>query len=202
MMTGAQFVNVGGANASLADLFICDNIPYGTRVMFATETGAYDTIKYVEEAYDELNDDFVPGWANGEEYLVSDTIAPGSGFWVIAPSAIELTQLGEVVKEDSVTITIPANIYTMVANPFPKGLNPNDAIWSENLPYRTQLMTLNSDGSYTTYRYLEEAYDEANDDFIPGWGNGEEYLITEPITSAGDGVWILTTEEISVTFTK
>ena len=202
MMTGAQFVNVGGTNASLADLFISDNIPYGTRVMFATETGAYDTIKYLEEAYDEANDDFIPGWGDGDEYLVTNPVAPGTGFWVISPSAIELTQVGEVVNKDSYTVTIPANIYTMVANPFPKGFNPNKATWSANLPYRTQMLTLNDNGSYTTYRYLEEAYDEANDDFYPGWGDGDEYLVTNPIAFEGEGVWVLSTEEITVTFTK
>lgn len=202
MMTGAQFAKVGGTNATLSDLFVTDNIPYGTCVMFANESGTYDTIKYLEEAYDEVKDDFYPGWGDVEEYLVSDAVVPGTGFWVIAPSAIELTQVGEVVDKDTYTVTIPANIYTMVANPFPKGFNPNEAIWSDNLPYRTELMTLNADGSYTTYRYLEEAYDEAKDDFYPGWGDVEEFLITKSIASEGAGVWVLSTEEITITFKK
>ena len=198
-MGGVQFVSVGGTAGSLNDLF-GGNIEYGTEIMFLDEsTGAYLTYKYLEEAYDEANDDFLPGWGDGDEYYVEAPVLPGTGFWYCPHADGSVIQAGEISSSGTVTISIPAGSYTMVSNPFPVGFNPNDATWDDGLPFGAMLMTLDASGAYVTYKYLEEAYDEANDDFLPGWGDGDEYLVTGEIAAPGEGFWVYSTVATSLT---
>ena len=63
-------------------------------------------------------------------------------------------------------------------------------------------MTLNASGSYDHFYYLEEAYDAQTDDFVTGWGDGGEEFVTENIASFGQGIWVKSTEAISLTITK
>ena len=200
-MSGIQFVNVGGANASLNDLFV-GNIAYGTEIMFLDPSGAYITYKYLEEAYDEDNDTFVEGWGDGDEYLVSNPLANGSGFWFCPHADGDVTQAGQVSAEGTVTISIPAGAYTMVCNPFPTGFNPNSATWGDNLAYGTMIMTLDASGAYVTYKYLEEAYDEDADTFAPGWGDGDEYLIKTDIADVGEGFWVYAPSATTLTISS
>ena len=198
-MSGIQFVGVGEVVAGLNDLF-CGEIAYGTEIMFLDQTsGAYITYKYLEEAYDEDADEFLPGWGAGDEYYVTDPVPAGSGFWFCPHSDGDVTQAGQVTTSDSVSISIPAGAYTMVSNPYPTGFNPNSVQWDENLAYGTMIMTLDASGAYITYKYLEEAYDEDADTFAPGWGDGDEYLVKSDIAAAGEGFWVYAPVATSLT---
>ena len=201
-LSGSQFVKVGGNNATLNDLFSSTDIPFDTEVLTLNASGTYDHFYYLEEAYDAESDDFIQGWGDGSEEYVTDTLPPGTGFWVKAPESYSLTQAGEVVSSDSITIDVPKDQLVMIANPFPEGFNPNAVTWSDNLPYDTEIMTLNASGSYDHFYYLEEAYDEQTDDFITGWGNGSEEYVTGNIASFGQGIWIKSAESISLTIKK
>ena len=201
-LSGVQFTKVGGDTATLNDLFPATDIPYGTEVLTLNEQGQYDSFTYLEEAYDAELDDFVPGWGDGGEEIVTDGIEPGVGFWVKTPEGYDLTQVGEVESSDSVTVTVPAGTYTMIANPFPAGFNPNKVTWSANLPFETEILTLNEQGQYDSFTYLEEAYDADLDDFVPGWGDGGEEIVTEDIAVNGQGIWIKSPEAITLTISK
>ena len=188
-LTGIQFVKVGGNVASLNDLFSGD-IPFGTRIMVQGLDG-YDSYKYLAEAYDEAADDFVAGWADGDEYLTSDPFVNGTGVWVIASDDTEgFTQSGQVSDAATITISAKADVYTLVCNPFPQGFNPNAVNWSAGLEFGTRIMVKGEDG-YDSYKYLEEAYDEAADDFVEGWGDGDEYLVKDDIVPSGEGFWLV-----------
>ena len=91
-MCATQFELVGGGSGTLSDLFSATDIPYGTEIRFLNERGAYDVYKYLEEAYDEDADDFVPGWADGFENLVVDSIADvKQGFWIRSNASTPVT---------------------------------------------------------------------------------------------------------------
>ena len=202
-MGGVQFVGVGDKDVNLNDLFTGE-IEYGTQIMFLDmTTGAYVTYKYLEEAYDEDLDDFVPGWADGKENIAVDPVDAGSGFWFFPASGdTTVTQSGQVSSEKNVSISVPAGQYTMVINPFPEGFNPNKVSWNADLAYGTQIMILGPTGAYVSYKYLEEAYDEATDDFIPGWADGKENIVTDDIVGVGEGFWVLAPEGATITFTS
>ena len=198
-LSGIQFVSVGGSNASLNDLFTSE-VPFGTQIMFKGDSG-YEYFNYLEEAYDEENDDFVQGWADGDEYLVTDPSVNGTGFWVIAPAATEFVQSGQVDSAATVTVSVEAGAYTMVCNPFPQGFNPNKVSWGADIAYGTQIMVKGESG-YIYYNYLEEAYDEAEDDFVPGWADGDEYLVKSDIVGVGEGVWLVAPSATSFTISN
>ena len=198
-MSGIQFVGVGGTAASLNDLFTGD-IAFGTRIMFLdADTGAYITYRYLEEAYDEAADDFVTGWGDVDEYLAKSPTVNGTGFWFYPVSNTTVTQAGQVDDNDSVTVEVTGGSYVMVANPFPVPFNPNEVTWNSGLEFGTRLMTLSETGAYITYRYLEEAYDEDADDFVTGWGDVDEYLVKAPIAGVGEGFWIFSQNDASIT---
>ena len=201
-LSGVQFTKVGGEAATLNDLFPATDIPYGTEVLTLNDQGQYDSYTYLEEAYDAVLDDFVPGWGDVGEEIVTDGIEPGVGIWVKAPEGCDLSQVGEVVSSDSVTIDVPAGSYTMIANPFPTGFNPNKVEWSTNLPFETEILTLNDQGQYDSYTYLEEAYDAALDDFVSGWGDVGEEIVIDDIATNGQGLWIKAPEAITITISK
>ena len=64
----------------------------------------------------------------------------------------------------------------------------NDLFTGE-IAYGTQIMFLDPvTGAYITYKYLAEAYDADLDDFVPGWADGKENLVVDPV-DAGSGFW-------------
>ena len=208
-MSAAQFELVGGGSGTLSDLFSATDIPYGTEIRFLNSNGAYEVFKYLEEAYDEsIGDegDFVPGWADVGEEIVKDPVKVGTGFWVKAPEGYDLTQAGQVATDATITLTLTPGMFEMVADPFPEGFNPNKVTW-ENLEYGTEIRVLNASGAYEVYKYLEEAYDESigeEGDFVPGWANVGEELVSEPIADVRQGFWIRSTADkpVTITFTN
>ena len=198
---GVQFVKTTSAAANLNELFASSGIPYGTKILFLNPNGSYATYTFIEEAYDEDADDFVPGWADGSDYLVTSVSNPGLGFWAFSTTAIDLIQIGQVDDQESRTLSIPAESYFLFSNVRPKGFNPNDAdLGWENLEYGTKILALTPSGSYATYTYIEEAYDEDADDFVPGWADGADYLVTAPIIAPGEGAWIYSKKPLTLTF--
>ncbi len=199
-MSAVQFRKVGGTSGTLSDLFAAEDIPFGTEVRFLSSTGAYEFYTYIAEAYDEDLDDFVPGWADVREEKVSDPVTVGTGFWVKAPEAYDLTQSGEVAGDATITLTLTPGMFEMVANPFPQGFNPNEVTWG-NLEYGTEIRVLNSSGAYDFYTYIAEAYDEDLDDFVPGWADVREEMVVAPIADIKQGFWIRSNADTPVTIT-
>ena len=201
VMSGIQFVNVGGDGATLSELFSATDIPFETEIRFLDESGVYQIYKYIEEAYDEDADDFVPGWGDGEDFLASDVQLPGQGFWVKAPETYSLAQAGQVIASGTYTVDVPSDSFMMIANPFPSPFNPNEVSW-EGLDYDTEIRVLDSKGVYQIYKYIEEAYDEATDDFVPGWGDGEDFLVKDAIADSAQGFWIKAPKKVAITISN
>ena len=203
VMGATQFQKVGGKSGTLSDLFSADDIPYGTEIRFMDTTGHYQYFKYLEEAYDEDLDDFIPGWADGFENLVTDPVDPGTGFWVSVPKNYDLTQAGQVATNRTIQITLTPGMFEMVSNPFPDAFNPNAVTWG-NLEYGTEIRVLDATGHYQYFKYLEEAYDEDLDDFVPGWADGFENLVSDAIAPVGQSFWIRSVEDdpVTITFTN
>ena len=204
IMSAVQFVSVGGNAGTMSDLFTATDIPYGSEARFVGDDGNYEFLEYVDEAYDEPNDDFVPGWADRDGYLITDVKTPGTGFWVKASEDYDLVQSGQVVDTASATVTIPAGMFVMASNPYPVAFNPNATTvnWGSNLAYGTELRVLNASGQYVFYEYVDEAYDEPNDDFVPGWADRDGYLVNGDIADVGQGFWIKSENAITITFTS
>ncbi len=191
-LCSTQFDNVGGNGAGMR---ICDliegEIPYGSQIQILNADGAtYSFYNYLAEVYDAEKDDFVPGWGDGGEELATSTLAPGTAFWFKAAGNCNATIAGQILADASKTIDINGGQFSMIANPYPASVNPNTLTWT-GLSYGDQIQVLNADGaSYSFYKYLAEAYDAEKDDFVPGWGDGGEEIVTTGIIPVGQGAWI------------
>ena len=199
-MVAAQFDAVAGEGAGIAikDL-VKGNLPYGTEMQILRAGGGYDIYKYIEEAYDEMTDDFIPGWGDGGDNLATRLLAPGTVFWLKAPSVAEVTISGAILDDASKTFSFVAGEYSMLGNAYPTPVNPNSLTWT-GLAYGDELQVLKVGGGYDIYKYIEEAYDENTDDFIPGWGDGGDNFVTTGVIPAGQGAWIKPTAAITATF--
>ncbi len=177
-----------GEGYAIKDL-IKGEVPYGTSISILKADGTYDIYKYIEEAYDEVIDDFIPGWADGGENLAVAKVEPGTTFWLKAPSETTATISGQVLSDASKKVEIVGGKYSMVGNPYPAEVNPNALAWT-SLSFGDSISVLKDDGTYDIYKYIEESYDEELDDFVPGWADGGENKVTGGIMSAGQGAWI------------
>ena len=199
-MIANQFDSVTGDGAGIAfkDM-ITGEIPYGSQIQVLNSKGGYDIFTYLEEAYDESIDDFVPGWGDVLENLATIKVAPGTAFWFKAPKSVNGTISGQVLSDASKTIETAAEAYTMIGNPYPEAVNPN-AVTMSGVAYGDTIQVLNSKGGYDIFTYLEEAYDESIDDFVPGWGDVLENLVSDAIIPAGQGAWMLTAGKTELEF--
>ena len=92
-MIAAQFddVNGNGAGIAIKDL-VTGDIPYGAEMQVRLPAGGYNIYNYIAEAYDEEKDDFVPGWADGLENLVTTgVLKSGRGAWIKPEAAVAVT---------------------------------------------------------------------------------------------------------------
>ena len=193
-MIAAQFDDVGGNGAGIAikDL-VTGDVPYGAEMQVRLPAGDYDIYKYIEEAYDEDLDDFVPGWADGFDNLATAKIAPGAAFWFKTDSACNVNIAGKILEDASKTVSVNAGIFSMIGNAYPS------VEWT-GLTYGDEMQVRLDAGDYDIYKYIEEAYDEDLDDFVPGWADGFDNLVTTGVLRSGRGAWIKPTAAVSVTW--
>lgn len=199
-MIAAPFDGVDGDGAGIAikDL-VTGDIPDGAEMQVRLKAGDYDIYHYTAEAYDASIDDFVPGWADGGDNLATAKVAPGSAFWFKADSDCNATIAGQILADASKTVEVNAGIYSMIGNAYPVAVNPNDVTW-EGLTEGDELQVRLDVGDYDIYHYTAEAYDENSDNFVPGWADGGDNLVTKPVLNAGRGAWIKPAAVVSVTW--
>ena len=199
-MIAAQFdaVNGNGAGIAIKDL-VTGNVPYGAEMQVRLPAGDYDIYKYIEEAYDEDLDDFVPGWADNLDNLATAKVAPGSAFWFKTDSACNVNIAGKILEDASKTVNVNASIFSMIGNAYPADVNPNNVTWT-GLTYGDEMQVRLDAGDYDIYKYIEEAYDEVKDDFVPGWADNLDNLVTTGVLRSGRGAWIKPASAVSVTW--
>ncbi len=202
-MVGVQFGVVGTAEGIPMKDLVKGTIPYGTQIQILQANGqAYDIYTYMQEAYDEVSDDFIPGWANVGEEIVSTPITAGTCFWLKSDSAATVQIAGQVLAS-SAPLTATGGQFNMVANPYPVALNPTDDVAWTGLSYGDQLQVLQANGqAYDIYTYMQEGYDESLDDFVPGWANVGEEIIHTGIVPVGAGCWVYPASNLTITFTS
>ena len=198
-MVGVQFSDFGTDTGLTLDKLVTGVIPYGTQIQILKSGGSgYDYYTYILEAYDSVLDDFVPGWADSGDEIATVKIATGQAFWLNAPSGCSVSLAGEVLAANK-PIASTAAQFKMIANPYPVSFNLNDISWS-GLTYGDQIQVLKASGSgYDYYTYSMEAYDAVLDDFVPGWADSGDELMSNPIASA-QGFWIYTAAAVTANF--
>ncbi len=198
-MSATQFEEVGTTGGIAIKDLVKGKIPYGAQMQILGNDGIYAIYNYIEEAYDEESDDFYPGWADSDDYLAVRKLPSGTAFWFKAPANCNVTIAGMILDDASKQIDVAGGKFSMIASPYPVGVNLNALTWT-GLTYGDQIQVMGSDGIYSIYNYIEEAYDEAADDFYPGWADSDDYLVVSDVIPVANGAWIKPTAALTIEF--
>ena len=156
---------------------------------------AYDLYYFINDAFDDVNENLT-GWAKDGE-IVSDAVAPGTGFWFRYAKAdgANLTTSGEVPDAASIAKDVYNNKFNMTGNPYPTLLNLSkvqvegitpcgyDDVDSEGL----ELQVWNG-AAYDMYYYINDAFDDV-DENLTGWAKDGE-IATTVGTDVTYGFWV------------
>lgn len=200
----SPFTAVGSDLVKVQDMLIPQGVtacPFSQRATKALQLQvwngtSYTMYYYVNDAYNEAEDEEVTGWANGAGDYTDATIAPGTGYWYKYPlAASSFTLSGQVSSAASVTKNISAS-FNLYGNPYPTKLNLAKVTTSVTAPAfanrassAVQLQVWNGT-SYTMYYYVSDAYDEAKDEEVTGWANGAGDLVAETNADVTYGFWV------------
>ena len=201
VMVGCPFEKVTGG-----DLHINDFIKGGDANLYpdfqedyfaeiqVQNGGSYD---YYWLEWDGEDEDKPYFFWNGVAGEADFTVKPGFCCWFRNPHACTITVAGQVTDTTKDSITVDADTYTMVANPFPEAveLNGEKVICSglsANLypdfqeEFYAEIQILNADGGYDYY-WLEWDGEDEDDPFFFWNGVAGEAEVTIPPMS---GFWL------------
>ena len=202
VMVGCPFEATGGDELHIndfikggdANLYPDFQEDYYAEIQIQNADGGYDY--YMQEWDGEDEDDPYFYWigASGEADF---TVKPGFCCWFRNPHACTITVAGQVVDTTKDSITVDANTYTMVANPFPVAveLNGDKVICtglSANLypdfqeEYYAEVQILNTDGGYDYYMLEWDGEDEDDPYFYWIGASGEAEVTIPPMS----GFWL------------
>ena len=173
------------------------------QILVQDSEGNYVSYYFLNDAYIEADGSTCKGWADSNGNYAGLTMTPGLSFWVKDPMTdVTTTTSGAVSDDDSVTVEIAANQYTLVGNAFPIAVTLNGSQmtspdikgvdFDEDLNFQSsapQILVQDSDGNYVSYYYLNDAYVEADDSTTKGWSDSNGNYITDTI-AVGKGFWI------------
>ena len=209
---GSGFDSIGGGKKINDVIGAVTGVDYDKKREFTTTASqiqvpselGYTTYYYLNDAYDEATDKEVPGWANGSGDYVDINLTPGVAFWFknkIDADGSVLAQQGQVPEDSGEGIRVECpTTFQLRNNPFPMAFKLNgpnvdssevigvDYDKKKEFQSTASQIQVPNGGAYTTYYYLNDAYDEATDQEVPGWANGSGDLVDVEIP-AGQGFW-------------
>ena len=212
-MYGVSFKAVGGDGTMTLNEVITGNIATGDTILIPDETGVYADYTYfgsdVTSDPDEVEDN--PELANGPGWYLggvfkgdSVKLANGQSFWFYPNSSVDATMSGAVPKDWS--YTAPANVYSMIANPFPTELKLKDFTYVGTTG--DTILIPDATGVYADYTYFgsdvtsdpDEVEDNPELANGPGWYLGGVYSGNVPVP-ANQGFWLLPTQSATISAT-
>jgi len=170
----------------------------------------YTPYYFFAEAYSEdYGTTYANVWADESQIILNKTVIPGTSIWFKDPNeACTLTTAGQVVSAATKVVTLAANQWVLIANPYPESveLNSSKVDWS-GLTAGTDALSApviqvwNGTG-FTPYYYFSEAYSE---DYGTTYSNvwaDESQIKTSIAITPGQGFFVKSTTGATVTFTK
>ena len=212
-MYGVSFKAVGGDGKMTLNEVLKGDFTDGDSILIPDEAGVYSTYLYFGEATtsdpdeQEDNPEFLngPGW-----YLAgvfkgdSVTLANGQSFWFYPKAKVDTTMSGAVPKDWS--YTAPANVYSMIANPFPTEIKLKDFTYAGT--NGDTILIPDASGVYVTYLYFDEATtsdpdeQEDNPEFLSGAGWYCSGVYSGNVTvPANQGFWLLPKAQVTISAT-
>jgi len=227
-LIGVQFNDAASATKGSIDMNsligLSSTIPPGTydsdfadtpEILVVTASGGYDAYYYISDATDENDDPLGYNcWADSDGYELTDAakLLLGKGFWFKSPKVSgTITTSGEVCAEAAKVVAFPANMYDIVANPFPTALSfanvtmtgITPGTYDADFAGASEILTLTAAGGYEAYYYISDATD-TNDDPVGYncWADSDGYILDGDQVQAGESFWIKGNAAGTIGFTK
>ena len=226
-LIGVQFNDASSATKGSIDMNalikLSDEITPGTydssfagapEMQVLSASGGYNKYYYISDATDDNDDPLgYDCWADMEGYELKDAdkLMMGKGFWFKSMKAGSITIKGEVKAEADATVAFPANQFSIISNPFPKGFSFADVTttgitpgtYDASFAGASEIQVLAPSGGYNKYYYISDATD-SNDDPVGYncWADMEGYILEGNQVEAGASFWIKGNASGTMGFTK
>lgn len=172
-------------------------------------SGSYITLYYADDAWDDANQICVEGWAYADGSLGNVDVALGQGCWYeSATENATFTVAGEISGTET-AVGGETSVILMAGGAFPVAFDPSDATkvtwtctpgtawnhgtadnvtpgWENSAP---MIQIRQATGSYITLYYADDAWDDANQECVPGWAYADGSLASVTI-DVGGGFWM------------
>ena len=202
---GAPFVNAGGSTFNIQNISLSNGTDGSDWIMvFDASTKTYATYYWFEEVYSDATYETSlgkPGWGN-EYYIIEKELDPGQGFWIRTGNDCDVTLPGQVLAASDNSFEVSSGVKDIVACVYPTSLDIQDITLSAGTDGSDWIMVFDADSKkYNTYYWFEEIYTDSTYETSlgkAGWGN--EYYVLPCEIEPGQGFWIRTGNNCTVTF--
>ena len=202
---GVQFVNVTGDALDIQNITVSNFTDGQDTMMVYTPGVGYETYYYgsLVKDYETFEDDGL-GWSVGDALRVQGvTLDPGQGFWINTQKDTVVTISGQVKMTDSETVELAAGKMDIIASPYPVNTDIQN-ISISNFTDGQDWMKIYTPGvGYESYLYgaLVKDYETFEDDGL-GWSVGDALRVQGVTLNPGQGFWISTKKDATVTIKR
>lgn len=200
-MFGVSFAGIGATETLTLGEVVKGDFSFGDAIMIPDETGVYSQYTFITaEVAEEEEIEGGEGWYgdDGENHNNDVTFRNGQSFWIFPDSAVTVTIAGQV--KSSWEYEAPANVYSMIANPFPTQITLGKFTYPG--AFGDAIMIPDEDGVYTQYTYITaEVAEEEEIEGGSGWyGDDGENHNADPLP-ANQGFWLLPGADVTISAT-
>ena len=224
-LVGTQFDETGTTTAGRTDMnklislsstltpgLYDDDFATAPQIQVQKPAGGYNTYYYISDGTDDNDDELgYDAWCDVDGYELTDTmkLVLGKGFWFYSPTTGgTITTAGQVFEAKSKTIEFPADMFTIICNPYPTAValqslttSTTPGLYDDDFATAPQIQVQKPTGGYNTYYYISDGTDDNDDELgYNAWCDVDGYELKGTQIDAGAAVWIKSPVTGSVTF--
>ena len=202
---GVQFVNVTGDALDIQNITISNFTDTQDWMKIYTPGVGYETYYYgaLVKDYETFEDDGL-GWSVGDALRAKGvTLDPGQGFWINTQKDTVITIAGQVKMTDSETVELAADKMDIIASPYPVNTDIQNISIANYTDTQDWMKLYTAGVGYQTYYYgaLVKDYETFEDDGL-GWSVGDALRAQGVTLNPGQGFWINTKKDATVTIAR
>ena len=204
---GTQFVNAGSDSLDLQSITLSDFTDGTDWIKVYTAGVGYETYTYFADTITDMESwkSAGEGWGdNGSVRTVGVTLDPGQGFWLSTKKNCTVTMPGEVLTSTSETLEIAGGKMDIMTSPYPMVLDIQKIKISNFTDGTDWLKVYTAGVGYETYTYFAdtikdmESWESAGE----GWGDNGSVRTVGATLNPGQGFWISTKQDATVTISR
>ncbi len=203
---GTQFVNAGAEALDIQSITINNYTSGKDWIKIYTPGIGYETYFYFSDTIDNEEDfnSMGEGWGDsGSVKVFGITLDPGQGFWINTQKDATITIPGQVVLSSSESMELAANKMDIMSSPYPVAINIQKITLSNFSSGKDWIKMYTPGVGYNTYFYFTDTIDNEEDfnSMGEGWGDSGSVKVTDVVLNPGQGFWINTQKDATVTVT-